>query len=231
MISTILYDFDNTLVDLSYAHFSVLNESLKEVCGYEIPYEEHVSIYNGLSTVDKLNILIDKQIVNRKDIEQINRIKQEKTIEYINANLKTDWGKVFLHQRIYEMGIKIGCVSNSVRATTHLGLEKTGQREFMSKVISNEDVVSKKPSAYPYQYAMESYQRNYDPLNFLAVEDSDKGIQSATDAGLHVFIVQNPTQVNYSSIQQSLAYIERIVNPFARQIFTYEQLQKNLRQS
>ena len=57
MIKAILYDLDGVLVDATEWHYESLNAALKEVCGFVIKRDEHISTFNGIPTIKKLEIL------------------------------------------------------------------------------------------------------------------------------------------------------------------------------
>ena len=57
MIKAILYDLDGVLVDATEWHYESLNAALKEVCGFIINRDEHISTFNGIPTMKKLEIL------------------------------------------------------------------------------------------------------------------------------------------------------------------------------
>ena len=46
MIKCILYDLDGVLVDATEWHYESLNDALKDVAGFIIKRDEHVSIFN-----------------------------------------------------------------------------------------------------------------------------------------------------------------------------------------
>ena len=205
MIKNILYDFDNTLVDLSDIHYEVLNQALMEVSGFSISREDHINKYNGLTTKDKLKMLVSEGSIFKKDIKSIYWLKQDKTQSIMAKNLSMDWDKIKLHQRIFEYGIRVGCVSNAIHKTTHTGLEITGQKEFMETILSNEDVKVNKPNPEPYFHAFRSMRIN--PEETLIVEDSPIGIDSATKSGAHVLIVKDPSEVTINNISKTIMHI------------------------
>ena len=59
----IIFDMDGVLVDACEWHRVALNEALQKVCGYEIPKQEHYTIYNGIPTRTKLKILVEKGLI------------------------------------------------------------------------------------------------------------------------------------------------------------------------
>ena len=66
-IKSIIFDLDGVLVDTKNIHFEALNKSLLDAgTGYQISYKDHVRVYDGLPTLEKLKIfsceLGDKKI-------------------------------------------------------------------------------------------------------------------------------------------------------------------------
>ena len=60
MIKAIIFDLDGVLVDTKFIHFEALNLALKKYKIIEINYEDHVKIFDGLPTFEKLNIIAKK---------------------------------------------------------------------------------------------------------------------------------------------------------------------------
>ena len=82
MAKLIIFDLDGVLVDTKLIHFEALNEALKKNKFNPISYDDHIKIFDGLPTTEKLKILIDKKKVSNK---KINLIKKEKA--YITSKL------------------------------------------------------------------------------------------------------------------------------------------------
>ncbi len=51
MIKCILYDLDGVLVDATEWHYESLNYALKDVAGFIIKRDEHISTFNGIPTI------------------------------------------------------------------------------------------------------------------------------------------------------------------------------------
>lgn len=174
MINSVLFDLDGVLVDACEWHYLSLNKALLEVVGYEISRRDHESKFNGLPTKVKLGMLN----VAGGDFDKVWRLKQDYTVEVIKENGKRDDVKIELLSFLRENGIKVACVTNSIRETATLMLEVTGQFPYIDLLISNEDVVNSKPSPDPYNKAIDVFAIN--PKLSVAVEDSPKGIESAS---------------------------------------------------
>ena len=57
MIKAIIFDLDGVLVDTKKIHFEALNEALEKHNFEKISFEDHVKIFDGLPTLEKLKIL------------------------------------------------------------------------------------------------------------------------------------------------------------------------------
>tara|TARA_Y100000310_G_scaffold167999_1_gene168033 strand:+ start:758 stop:1387 length:630 start_codon:yes stop_codon:yes gene_type:complete len=203
-IKGILYDLDGVLVDACDWHYHSLNRALKEVVGFEISRDDHISTYNGLPTTKKLKMM---GIVNDKAIN-VWKKKQKYTIDVINEMAHNSPQKRRLHEFTKMLNIKSCCVTNSIRETAELMLKNTGQLEYMEFVVSNEDVEKNKPNPECYMLAMSKLKLL--PNECLIVEDSPKGIESAEATKAHVLKVDNSTQVHFNNIKQKLMGILKI---------------------
>ena len=138
MIKAILYDLDGVLVDATEWHYESLNNALEEIAGFVIKRDEHISTFNGIPTLKKLEILNQQGRLSKDLFDQIWDKKQEKTFEVIKNTASIDPNKIRLHKQT--SNFKRACVTNSIRKSALLMLEKTGQLPFMDFVLSNEDV-------------------------------------------------------------------------------------------
>ena len=197
-IRAILYDLDGVLVNACDWHYHSLNDALKKYMNYTIPYEEHIQTYNGLSTKVKLDILNVPEHLK----EDIWNYKQERTIEVIKKYSSIDEQKIKLHQWADKKDIIKACVTNTIRETATLMLEKTGQLQYMSFLICNEDVERNKP--FPDCYLKAMRQLNLSPLEVLIVEDSDKGKKAAYNSKAHVLEVSSAKEVTLNNIRAAI---------------------------
>ena len=66
MIKGLIFDLDGVLVNTKDLHFTALNEALKKIkLKYIISYDDHINIYDGLPTLEKLKLL------NKKNFKKI----------------------------------------------------------------------------------------------------------------------------------------------------------------
>ena len=67
MIKTIIFDLDGVLLDTKKIHFSALNKALEQVEKITISYGDHLKFFDGLPTLKKLEILLKKKKIKKKN--------------------------------------------------------------------------------------------------------------------------------------------------------------------
>lgn len=172
-IKSILFDLDGVLVDACEWHYIALNQALKSIGINPISIDDHVKTYNGLPTSVKLEMLG----LREEEKKLVWELKQKYTLESIRKNSKIQNEKIKLFTELKKMGIKIVCVTNSIRETAIEMLTQTGQINYFDLIITNEDVIKNKPNPDCYNLAVKKL--NLKPSEFIIVEDSPKGIEAA----------------------------------------------------
>ena len=70
MIKLIIFDLDGVLVDAKEIHYQALNKALSNINDkYIINQEEHISTYDGNTSVTKLNLLTKYQLRDPKVVQ------------------------------------------------------------------------------------------------------------------------------------------------------------------
>jgi HAD superfamily hydrolase (TIGR01509 family) len=202
MIKAILFDLDGVLVKLKESHYLSLNKALKEICNYEINFNEHLKYYDGKTTNTKLKILENRGIVKEEQKKEIWERKQFYTVECINE-FNYDDIKIEMCKRLKDDGFKIACVSNSIRDTINKILDKIGILKYFDLILSNEDFKDRsKPNPYPYLLAFEKL--NLKPNECLILEDNYNGILSARRSNGYLMEINSVDEVNYDNIKSFL---------------------------
>jgi beta-phosphoglucomutase len=204
-VRSILMDLDGVLIDMVANHRKALDMALFDVCGFKLNNEEHEKLFNGLPTKKKLEILTNQNRVNLEDHQIIFQKKQQYTLKIIENEFKPDLEKIKLHTELKSRGLKLACVTNSIKETTDLMLKKTGQFDFMDQIITNEDVFHNKPNSECYITAMVRF--GLLPKECVIIEDSDVGYTSAVNTGAHIFKVKGPEEVNWNNFKDYLCQI------------------------
>ena len=201
MIKLIVFDLDGVLVEAKNIHFEALNKALVQ---YAITWEEHLSIYDGLKTNQKLEMLHERKGLPKEYFKDIWEAKQKYTLEVLSDLKESDQLKVCMNSLVNE-GYKIACCSNSIRKTVLTVLSKLGIIEYFDLIISNEDVTNSKPHPEMYWKAMSKM--TVLPEETLIVEDSPYGLLAANRAKAHVLRVGTPEEVTYNNVYKSIQQI------------------------
>jgi HAD superfamily hydrolase (TIGR01509 family) len=204
MVKLIIFDMDGVLVEAKQIHFDALNQALWEVGKsnkYVISESEHLSIYDGLKTNQKLELLTQYKGLHRDTYKTIWDRKQQLTIEAI-SNLKPNLTLQSVFSALINDGYKIAVCSNSIRKTVLTILSKLGIIGFIDLILSNEDVKNSKPHPEMYWKAMSEI--SVLPGETLIVEDSPYGLRAAYGSNANVLRVKNPQEVTYTKIMIKL---------------------------
>jgi beta-phosphoglucomutase-like phosphatase (HAD superfamily) len=100
----IIFDIDGVLVDAKNIHYETLNTALREIDEkYIITEAEHLSIYDGLKTNQKLDLLTKNKGLSTEYHKQIWNRKQNLTIDVI-SKLEVDDRLVNIFKELRDMG-------------------------------------------------------------------------------------------------------------------------------
>jgi beta-phosphoglucomutase-like phosphatase (HAD superfamily) len=111
MIKLIIFDLDGVLIEAKKIHYDTLNQALLEVSNkYVITEAEHLSIYDGLKTNQKLELLTQNKGLAENTYESVWNRKQQLTIEAI-SKLHPDSEKIKLFKELRDSGYKLACRS------------------------------------------------------------------------------------------------------------------------
>ena len=198
-IKLIIFDLDGVLVEAKNIHFDAFNKALGEK--YTIEWNEHLSIYDGLKTNQKLEMLTERKGLPTNMYEKIWNNKQKYTLEALSNLQPSTQLKVCLNILTSE-GYKIACCSNSIRKTVLTVLSKLGIIEYFDLILSNEDVKNSKPHPEIYWKAISTM--GCLPEEVLMVEDSPYGLLAASRSKAHIMRVGSPKEVTYNNIYKHL---------------------------
>lgn len=201
-IKLIIFDLDGVLVDAKKIHYNTLNQALSEIDSkFIISEAEHLSIYEGLKTNQKLDLLTKNKNLDKKYHDQIWNTKQRLTIEAI-SKLEKDTNLMNLFSSLRNKGYKLACCSNSIRRSVLVMLSKIGLIEYMDLILSNEDVKNAKPHPEIYWKAMSMM--DVLPEQTLIVEDSPTGLLAANRSRANILRVDNPNDLTEEKINSKL---------------------------
>ena len=122
-IKSIIFDLDGVLVDTKQIHYKALNKAFDKCkIKHQIDYNDHLKIFDGLPTTEKLKILNKKKIIPKN--------KFKKIIEYKNFYTNLEISKTKFDKKVYEIfksfskNYKLAIASNAVRETLNICIKK-----------------------------------------------------------------------------------------------------------
>jgi HAD superfamily hydrolase (TIGR01509 family) len=186
MIKAVIFDMDGVIVDSEPLHYEAHNILLGSY-GHSLS-DEHIRKYAGINSrvlytqlKEKLNLPqdVDALVMKKKEIFLMLAAKKLKLmphatefIGFVKAN-----------------GFKVAIASSGLREQIHAMLNKFGLLKHFETIVSVDDVKNAKP--HPEIYLEAIRRLGLKSSECIAIEDSDKGIASAKQAGLKVIAVPN----------------------------------------
>ena len=202
MNKLIIFDLDGVLIDSRELHYSALNEALSKIDkNFIISKEEHLAVYDGLTTRQKLKVLSENKGLPVEKHSEIWKKKQLITFEMLKS-IEPDERLQKVMDALVKDGYKIGLCTNSIRKTAITVLAKLGLAEYMDFILSGEDITNPKP--HPEIYWTAISKMSVLPEETLIVEDSPYGLLAASRSKSYILRVKNPKEVNYKNISNKL---------------------------
>jgi HAD superfamily hydrolase (TIGR01509 family) len=205
MNNAFIFDLDGVLIDSKQIHFDALNLALSEIDSfYVISKEEQASIYEGLSTKAKLDILSYSKGLPKEFHNVIWEKKQIYSSEMFQVFNK-DEDLISLLKLIKAFNIKIGVASNAIRDTVIGSLKSLGIYEFVDYALSNEDVSNPKPNPEIYKSMMSLLGSS--PEKTIIFEDSEIGQAAAKASMAKLFPVTQRSDISLSYISKAIEFL------------------------
>ncbi|MDD1659979.1 MAG: HAD family hydrolase [Methanomicrobiales archaeon] len=151
--SAILFDLDNTLVDLVHSKKEACRAIVREAGTGEadVLFSYFLREIHGFEDPRNiLDFLSDHGILSRKTGEECGRIYEE-------VKIRCTWpfdGVAELLERLQEQGIALAIVTDANQENARKRLEKTGISGFFDCLVTPESAGSRKPSPEPFLHAL-----------------------------------------------------------------------------
>ena len=197
---------DGVLIDASEWHYEALNRALA-IFGCEITRQEHLTVYDGLPTMKKLEILSSSSNLPKRLHGFINELKQKFTMDLTMTKCAPTFNHQYAISKLKKDGYRLAVCSNSIRDTVNTMLSKASLIDYFEFCLSNQDVNKPKPHPEIYLKAIQSF--NVMPKECLVLEDNVNGIHAATSAGANVMQINQVSDVNYLNITEMIKKIEK----------------------
>lgn len=217
----LIFDLDGVLADIKKIHFDSLNIALFENNQQQISWEDHTSKFDGLPTSKKLEILEIDECLRPNILKQ----KQKYTLQYIEE-LKESPELISILNKLFHKGFRFICVSNSIKDTINLVLDKLKITHLFSYIVSNNNVKHPKPNpscyieALQYISIIEEFYKIQDVYIF---EDNTNGFVSAYNSGIRNIIRINNQGHLIKELNKLYNHKETSIN-FDRYVWKDEEL-------
>ena len=201
MIKAIIFDLDGVLVDTKQIHFEALNAALRKYKFEKISIDDHIKVFDGLPTNEKLKILQKKKNLPKKFFLKINKYKQKVTTEILKKNIKKNDKIIHMMKNLHGK-YKIAVATNAVNSTLKICLNKLGISKYVDFKLSNEDIVNPKPN--PEIYLRIFIKFGIYPSEALIVEDSHYGREAAISSGAKLLPIKKIDELDLKKIKLNL---------------------------
>lgn len=198
---SILFDLDGCLIDATNWHYEALNRALK-LFGYSINPEDHIKVFNGLPTSEKLKMMSEKGDLPYALHDIIKTAKKIYTRDEIRKRCKPDYSKIIMLKTLKNKGLKLACCSNAIQESVEDMLTSAGIIEYFDLILGNDQGFKPKPEPDIYLEAMRRL--DLKPEECLIVEDAPPGIQSAKASGGTVIEVKGYSDVHLGLFEKYL---------------------------
>lgn len=202
-IKAIIFDLDGVLVDARTLHFEAFKQAFESLCQpHTLSWRQHEELYDGLSTRQKLQKMIDTNMISKETAISVSSEKQKITTTLIEKTIKTRPFLIDLLTSLQSEGYILACATNSIRETLDAMLNTLKISEFFSFTLSNNDVDNPKPS--PEIYSLAFNKLGLLPEQCLICEDSPHGRKAAYSSLAHVLEIEDANDLTLEKIHQKI---------------------------
>jgi HAD superfamily hydrolase (TIGR01509 family) len=204
-IKLVIFDLDGVLFDSKEIHFKALNSAL-EIYGdqFKISHDDHIAIFDGLSTFAKLEILKQTKHLPSQYFNSIWEKKQDFTGNLMSEVQIDEDLVAFMTHLKKEGNYKLCVASNSIRSTVETAISKLGILNFFDLILSNEDVEKQKPYPEIFWKAMSFFGTL--PEETVIFEDSYVGRLAAQRSGANLIPLDSRADLTWEKIH-SIKYL------------------------
>lgn len=191
-LKAILFDHDGTLVDSEYAHYDMWREILSQQ-DITLSQASYTQNYAGIPTKTNAQSIVKNYSLD-VSADQLIAAKTALTEQYLaqQAFPLMDGARQVMDY-FYQRGFIIGIVTGASRQGVETTLAKHQLGNYVSVVVSGDDVKDSKPAADCYLLAAATL--GLKTSECLAIEDTYQGSMSAFNANIRCIGVSQSSQV------------------------------------
>lgn len=184
-IKGFFFDLDGTLVNTHEANFRAYKQAVHEVTGHQLSDDLMERIKAGESSKEFLPSLLPN--ISDEHVDAINTRKKEVYPSHLHASELNVFLSTFLQQMSEDYVTALVTTAKKDNAEAVLAAHNIDT--YFDFKIFGHDVAEMKPSPEAYNLALEKSGLTADEV--IAFEDSQKGINAATAAGIRTVHIRN----------------------------------------
>lgn len=207
MIKAIFFDLDGVLFDGKVFHRDLFLMTVAQFGISAVDESFHENYLEGLSTKQKIDILIEKRLLSPQSKMDFFDIKQNLTEIALCGKQKPNEYLISILQILKEKGYRLVCVSNSITVTVERSLYLIGILDLFNSVYGNESCANPKPSPDPYLNAFKI--EGVAPSEVLILEDSVYGRSAAYTSRAHVLPIVDTMDVTLDKILKAIHLVNQ----------------------
>jgi beta-phosphoglucomutase len=185
IIKGFFFDLDGTLVNTHESNYRAYRDAIKDVTNVEMGDELKSRIMRGEPSKTFLPALLPD--ADASQVDAINKRKKEAYPSHLHLSDLNEYLSTFLEQ-MSEHYITV-LVTTAKKANAEAVLDTHDIGGLFNYKIYGEDVSAMKPD--PEAYLLALNMSGLSPDEVIAFEDSEKGIQAATNAGIKTIHIRN----------------------------------------
>lgn len=218
----IVFDFDGVIADSETLHFKGYRDILAEE-GVAFTQAEYVSRYLGYDDVGAFEAIASDrdQSWSPRHIAQMVQRKARRLEELARDHSLLFPGAAAAIKRL-SAASPLAIASGALRAEIQRVLEQEGLAGYFVAIVGAEDVSASKPSPDPYRRAVAALSNTEDAsaCEFVAIEDSRWGLESARAAGLRTVAVTHTYPATELSADLTVSNLDMLSVEVLRSLVT-----------
>lgn len=215
MLKAIIFDMDGLMVDTEIISFQCYKDII-ESYGFNFTKKEYIEDYPGKSVISSMNFIKNKYNIDFDTDEKINQFKilEEQYLLKNSVELKKGLIQLLKYLNIHYYKTIVATSSGKERAERILG--EHNLMKYFNGIVCGSEVEHGKPAPDIFLKACDKL--NVEPEEALVLEDSEAGIQAASEAKISVSCIPDmkfpqekylkKVEHVYDSLEDVISYLE-----------------------
>jgi pyrophosphatase PpaX len=171
--STVLFDFDGTLVDSGSMILASFRHATRTVLGREIPDDELISAAGGTSVTEQMRSF------DAERVHELVSVYRDHNTALHDDGLETFLGIDAVLEALHAEGRKLGIVTAKRRRSIDLAFESVDLERFFGAIVTADDATRHKPDPEPVFVALERLGSKPEDTAFVGDSPFDMGAGKA----------------------------------------------------